>query len=144
MRACIAGWGTSVPQQRLTNADLEQRVETTDQWIVERTGIRERRVAGTGETTASLAIEAGAAAIEHLVVATASPEQLIPHTGAFVCDGLGVRGGSFDLNAGCAGFVYELVIGSSMLTAGNLQNVLVVGAETLSRLVDPIDRSTCI
>src|SRR5262245_9848515 len=154
MRACIAGWGTSVPQQRLTNADLEQRVETTDQWIVERTGIRERRVAGTGETTASLAIEAGAAAIKHagltpdaidlLVVATASPEQLIPHTGAFVCDGLGVRGGSFDLNAGCAGFVYELVIGSSMLTAGNLQNVLVVGAETLSRLVDPIDRSTCI
>ncbi|HXY93402.1 MAG TPA: beta-ketoacyl-ACP synthase III [Acidimicrobiia bacterium] len=154
MRACIAGWGTAVPEHRLTNADLEERVDTTDKWIVERTGIRERRVASAGETTASLAIEASAAAIKHagitpdaidlLVVATASPEQLIPHTGAFVGDGLGIRCGSFDLNAGCAGFVYELVIGSSMLTAGNLQHVLLVGAETLSRLVDPVDRATCI
>ena len=128
MRAAIAGWGTALPDQRLTNADLEQRVDTTDQWIVERTGIRERRVAGPGETTASLAIEAGAAAIKHagltpdaidlLIVATATTEQLIPHTGAFVGDGLGMRCGSFDLNAGCAGFVYELVVGSSMLTAG--------------------------
>jgi 3-oxoacyl-[acyl-carrier-protein] synthase-3 len=138
----------------LTNADLERRVDTTDQWIRERTGIRERRVAAPGETTASLAIEAGASAIKHagitpdaidlLVLATASPEQLIPHTGAFVGDGLGVRCGSFDLNAGCAGFVYELVIGSSMLEAGRLQHVLVIGAETLSRLVDPLDRGTCI
>jgi 3-oxoacyl-[acyl-carrier-protein] synthase III len=154
MRACIAGWGTALPEQRLTNADLEKRVETTNQWIVERTGIRERRVAGQGETTASLAIEAGAAAIKHagltpdaidlLVVATATPEQLIPHTGAFVADGLGIHCGSFDLNAGCAGFVYELVVGSSMLAGGNLQHVLVVGAETLSRFVDPLDRATCI
>ena len=121
MRAAIAGWGTALPDQRLTNADLEQRVDTSDQWIVERTGIRERRIAGPGETTASLAVEAGAAAIKHagltpdaidlLIVATATPEQLIPHTGAFVGDGLGVRCGSFDLNAGCAGFVYELVVG---------------------------------
>jgi 3-oxoacyl-[acyl-carrier-protein] synthase III len=154
MRACIAGWGTALPEQRLTNADLEQRVDTTDQWIVERTGIRERRVAASGETTASLAIEAGAAAIKHaeltpdainlLVVATATPEQLIPHTGAFVADGLGIHCGSFDLNAGCAGFVYELVVGSSMLASGNLQHVLVIGAETLSRFVDPLDRATCI
>jgi 3-oxoacyl-[acyl-carrier-protein] synthase-3 len=154
MRACIAGWGCAVPEQRLTNADLERRVDTTDQWIRERTGIRERRVAAPGETTASLAVEAGAAAIKQagltpdaidlLVLATASPEQLIPHTGAFVGDGLGIRCGSFDLNAGCAGFVYELVIGSSMLEAGRLQHVLVVGAETLSRLVDPLDRGTCI
>ena len=154
MRACVAGWGTALPEQRLTNADLERRVETSDQWIVERTGIRERRVAAPGETTASLAIEAGAAAIKHagltpdaidlLVVATATPEQLIPHTGAFVADGLGMHCGSFDLNAGCAGFVYELVVGSSMLASGNLQHVLVVGAETLSRFVDPLDRATCI
>ncbi len=154
MRACVAGWGTALPEQRLTNAELEQRVETSDQWIVERTGIRERRVAGPGESTASLAIEAGAAAIKHagltpdaidlLVVATATPEQLIPHTGAFVADGLGIHCGSFDLNAGCAGFVYELVIGSSMLAGGNLQHVLIVGAETLSRFVDPLDRATCI
>jgi 3-oxoacyl-[acyl-carrier-protein] synthase-3 len=154
MRACLAGWGTSVPEPRLTNADLEQRVDTTDEWIVERTGIRERRVAAAGDTTASLAIEAGAAAIKHagltpdavdlLVVATASPEQPIPHTGAFVGDGLGLHCGSFDLNAGCAGFVYELVVGASMLTAGNLGHVLVIGTETLSRVVDPLDRSTCI
>ena len=154
MRACVAGWGTALPEQRLTNAELEQRVDTSDQWIVERTGIRERRVAASGETTASLAIEAGAAAIKHagltpdainlLVVATATPEQLIPHTGAFVADGLGIHCGSFDLNAGCAGFVYELVVGSSMLASGNLQHVLVIGAETLSRFVDPLDRATCI
>jgi 3-oxoacyl-[acyl-carrier-protein] synthase-3 len=154
MRACVAGWGTALPEQRLTNAELEQRVDTSNQWIVERTGIRERRVAARGETTASLAIEAGAAAIKHagltpdainlLVVATATPEQLIPHTGAFVADGLGIHCGSFDLNAGCAGFVYELVVGSSMLASGNLQHVLVIGAETLSRFVDPLDRATCI
>jgi 3-oxoacyl-[acyl-carrier-protein] synthase-3 len=154
MRAAITGWGTAVPAQRLTNAELERRVDTADAWIVERTGIRERRIAAAGETTASIAIEAGAAAIKHagltpdaidlLIVATATSEQLIPHTGAFVNDGLGLSCGSFDLNAGCAGFVYELVVGSSMLTAGNLGHVLVIGAETLSRVVDPLDRSTCV
>jgi 3-oxoacyl-[acyl-carrier-protein] synthase-3 len=154
MRAAISGWGTALPDQRLTNADLERRVDTSDQWIVERTGIRERRVAGEGESTATLAIEAGASAIKHagltpdaidlLIVATATTEQLIPHTGAFVGDGLGVRCGSFDLNAGCAGFVYELVVGSSLLTAGKLDHVLVIGAETLSRVTDPTDRGTCI
>jgi 3-oxoacyl-[acyl-carrier-protein] synthase-3 len=154
LRACIAGWGAAVPEQRLTNADLEQRVDTTDEWIVERTGIRERRVASPDETTASLAIEAGTTAIKHagitpedidlLIVATATPEQPIPHTGAFVGDGLGVRCGSFDLGAGCAGFVYELVTGASLLTAGGLGHVLVIGAETLSRIVDPHDRGTCI
>ena len=154
MRACITGWGTALPDQRLTNAELERRVDTSNQWIIERTGIRERRVVVEGETTASLAIEAGAAAIKHaglspdaidlLVVATATTDQLIPHTGAFVADGLGIRAGSFDLNAGCAGFVYELVVGASMLTAGNLEHVLVIGAETLSRVTNPDDRSTCI
>ncbi len=154
MRACIAGWGTAVPEGRLTNHDLEQRVETSDEWIVERTGIRERRIAAPGETTASLAIEAGTAAIKQagitpdevdlLIVATATPEQPIPHTGAFVGDGLGLSCGSFDLAAGCAGFVYELVTGAALLTAGNLRHVLVIGAETLSRIVDPADRGTCI
>jgi 3-oxoacyl-[acyl-carrier-protein] synthase-3 len=154
MRAAISGWGSALPDQRLTNADLEQLVDTSDQWIVERTGIRERRIASTGESTATLATEAGAAAIkcagltpdaiDLLVVATASTEQLIPHTGAFVGDGLGVRCGSFDLNAGCAGFVYELVVGSSLLSAGNLDHILLIGAETLSRVTDPTDRGTCI
>ncbi len=154
MRAAIAGWGIALPEHRLTNADLEQRVDTTDQWIVERTGIHERRIAGDGETTATLATEAGAAAIKHagltpdaidlLIIATATTEQLIPHTGAFVGDGLGVHCGSFDLNAGCAGFVYELVVGAAMLTAGNLDHVLVIGSETLSRVTDPDDRGTCV
>ena len=154
MRACIAGWGSAVPEGRLTNADLEVRVETSDEWIVERTGIRERRVAAEGETTASLAIAAGATAIKSagitpeeidlLVVATATPEQPIPHTGAFVGDGLGLRCGSFDMNVGCAGFIYGLVTGAALLQAGNLRHVLVIGAETLSRVVDPRDRGTCI
>jgi 3-oxoacyl-[acyl-carrier-protein] synthase III len=154
MQAAITGWGSAGPDQRLTNADLEQLVETSDQWIVERTGIRERRIAAAGESTATLATEAGAAAIKSagltpdaidlMVVATASTEQLIPHTGAFVGDGIGLHCGSFDLNAGCAGFVYELVVGSSLLTAGNLDHVLLIGAETLSRVTDPTDRGTCI
>src|SRR5437899_9468342 len=154
MRACISGWGTGVPEQRVTNADLEQRVATSDGWIVERTGIRERRVVAPTDTTASMAIEAGTAAIKHagippdavdlLIIATATPEQPIPHTGAFVGEGLGVRCGSFDLAAGCAGFVYMLVVGSSLLTAGGLDHVLIVGAETLSRAIDPDDRSTCV
>jgi 3-oxoacyl-[acyl-carrier-protein] synthase-3 len=154
MRAAITGWGTALPEQRLTNADLEQRIDTTDAWIVDRTGIRERRVASDDETTASLAIDAGNAAIKHagltpdaidlLIVATSTIEQLVPHSGAFVNDGLGITCGSFDLNAGCAGFVYALVTGSSMVTAGNLDHVLVIGAETLSRIIDPMDRSTCV
>jgi 3-oxoacyl-[acyl-carrier-protein] synthase-3 len=154
MRACVNGWGTAVPEHRLTNAELEQRVDTTDAWIVERTGIRERRIAAPTETTASLAIEAGTAAIKHagihpdavdlLIVATAMPEQPIPHTGAFVGEGLGLRCGSFDLGAGCAGFVYMLVVGASLLTTGDLEHVLVIGSETLSRLIDPEDRSTFV
>jgi 3-oxoacyl-[acyl-carrier-protein] synthase-3 len=154
MRACIAGWGAAVPSGRLTNADLEARVDTSDQWIFERTGIRERRYAAEGETTATLAIEAGANAIKGagltpddidlLVIATTTPEQPIPHTGAFVGDGLGLHCGSFDLNVGCAGFIYELVTGAALLQAGNLRHVLVIGCETLSRIVDPRDRGTCI
>jgi 3-oxoacyl-[acyl-carrier-protein] synthase III len=154
VRACVGGWGTAVPEKLVTNAEMEQRVDTTDAWIVERTGIRERHVAAGTDTTASLAIDAGTAAIKHagippdaidlLIVATASPEQPIPHTGAFVGEGLGLRCGSFDLGAGCAGFVYMLVVGSSLLTSGNLDHVLIVGAEILSRLVDPDDRATTI
>ena len=154
MRACIAGWGSAAPEGRLSNADLAARVETSDDWIVERTGIRERRIATEGETTASLAVAAGAAAIKSagitpgevdlLVVATATPEQPIPHTGAFVGDGLGLHCGSFDMNVGCAGFIYAMVTGAALLQAGDLRHVLVIGAETLSRIVDPRDRGTCI
>jgi 3-oxoacyl-[acyl-carrier-protein] synthase III len=154
VRACVGGWGTAVPEKLVTNADMEQRVDTTDAWIVERTGIRERHVAATTDTTASLAVDAGTAAIKNagippdavdlLIVATASPEQPIPHTGAFVGEALGLRCGSFDLGAGCAGFVYMLVVGSSLLATGNLDHVLIVGAEILSRIIDPDDRATSI
>ncbi|MGZ4800452.1 MAG: beta-ketoacyl-ACP synthase III [Acidimicrobiia bacterium] len=153
-RAYVAGWGAAVPERVVTNADLEARLDTSDAWIVERTGIHERRCASPDDTTASLAIAAGSAAIKRagltpdaidlLVVATATPEQPIPHTGAFVGEGIGLGCGSFDLGAGCAGFVYALVAGASMLTAGDLDHVLVVGAETLSRIVNPQDRSTSI
>jgi 3-oxoacyl-[acyl-carrier-protein] synthase-3 len=154
MRAAIAGWGVALPDGRLTNADLERLVDTSDQWIVERTGIRERRIATPDETTAGLATAAGAAAIksagltpvdvELLIIATATPEQPIPHTGAFVGDALGLRCGSFDINAGCAGFVYEFVTGAALLSTGGLGHVLVIGAETLSRVIDPTDRATCV
>jgi 3-oxoacyl-[acyl-carrier-protein] synthase III len=149
----IVGWGIAVPDGRVTNADLEARVDTTDAWIVERSGIRERRIAAPGETTATLATEAAANAIKRaglapddidlLIVATASPEQPLPHTGAFVGEALGMRCGSFDIAAACAGFVYELIVGASMVGIG-YEHVLLVGAETLSRITDPEDRSTVV
>jgi 3-oxoacyl-[acyl-carrier-protein] synthase III len=149
----ILGWGTAVPDGRVTNADLEARVDTSDTWIVERTGIRERRVAGPGESTATLATAAAANAIKRaglapddidlMILATASPEQPLPHTGAFVGDALGLHCGSFDLAAACAGFVYELVVGASMVGVG-YERVLLVGAEALSRIIDPEDRATVV
>jgi len=149
----IVGWGTAVPEGRVTNADLAARVDTNDAWIVERTGIHERRVAGEGESTATLGVAAAAEAIKRarltpadidlMIVATATPEQPIPHTGAFIGDALGLQCGSFDLNAACAGFVYELVVGASLVATG-CEHVLLVGAETLTRLVDPDDRTTVV
>ncbi len=151
--AAIVGWGTVVPDARVTNADLEARVDTADSWIVERTGIRERRVANENETTATLGTAAAAEAIKRagllptdidlMIVATATPEQPLPHTGAFIGDALGLRCGSFDLSAACAGFVYELVVGASLLQTG-FDHVLLVGAETLSRIIDPLDRTTTV
>lgn len=151
--AAIVGYGVGIPEGRLTNQDLEARVETSDAWIVERTGIRERRIAGPDESTATLGTTAAAAAIKSagltptdidlMIVATQSPEQPMPHTGAFIGEALGLRCGSFDLSAACSGFVYSLVMGASMLAIGS-RNVLLVGAETVSRLMDPEDRTTTI
>lgn len=153
-RAAIAGTGIALPGDELTNADLERRVDTSDEWIVSRTGIRSRRIASDGETTASLAVAAGAQALKNadltpddidlLLVATATPEQPIPHTGAFVGHELGLSCGSFDVAAGCAGFVTALITASGMVASGGARRAMVVGAETLSRVVDPLDRSTCI
>jgi 3-oxoacyl-[acyl-carrier-protein] synthase-3 len=152
--ATIAGTGTAIPDGRITNADFEAQLDTSDEWIVERTGIRERRVAAPDESTATLAIHAGAAALKDagltpddvnlLIVATATPEQLVPGTSAFVHEGLGLRCGAFDVGAACAGFVYGLVTASSLLATGGLDNVLLVGAETLTRIVDPDDRATAV
>jgi len=152
--AAISGWGIAVPEARLTNQDWVERVETSDQWIVERTGIRERRVAGPGETTASLAIEAGAAAIKSAdltpadmgacIVATVTPDQPIPFTGAYVQDGLGLRCGAFDLDAACSGFVYGLVTASSLVASAGMDAVLMIGSETLLRITDWSDRSTAV
>jgi 3-oxoacyl-[acyl-carrier-protein] synthase-3 len=153
LNAAIVGWGTAIPEHRLTNADLEARLDTNDTWIVERTGIRERRIADPSETTGTLAIAAASEAIKSagltpadidlMIIATATPDQPIPHTGAFVGDALGMQCGSFDLNAACAGWVYELVVGASMVHGG-LEHVLIVGSETLSRVCDPEDRTTVV
>ncbi|MDQ6725852.1 MAG: ketoacyl-ACP synthase III [Actinomycetota bacterium] len=144
----------AVPERRLTNDDLARTVDTSDAWITERTGIKERRVAGEGETTASLAIEAGQAAIKDAgidpadigccIVATCTSEQPIPPTSAFVQDALGLRCAALDVDAACSGFVYALVAGAAMVACGVFGPVLVIGAETLSRVVDPHDRSTVI
>ena len=154
MTAVISGTGLAVPEHRVTNADLETRVDTSDAWIVERTGIRERRIAGPDDSTASLAIGAGAAAIKDagitpdevdlLVVATLTADQQLPATSAAVQDGLGLRCGAIDVDAACAGFVYALVTAASMIEAGRIRTALVVGAETLSRITDPDDRGTVI
>jgi 3-oxoacyl-[acyl-carrier-protein] synthase-3 len=157
----IIGLGTSVPEQRLTNADLERMVDTSDEWIVERTGIRERRVASAGETSATLGADAATAAIKDagltpediglLVVATTTPVQLMPATAVRIQDALGLRCGSFDVMAACSGFVYGLVTAAGIMAAeermaGPVERrpSLVVGTETLTRVVDPTDRSTCI
>ncbi|HET7489880.1 MAG TPA: beta-ketoacyl-ACP synthase III [Acidimicrobiales bacterium] len=151
MPAAVLGMGMAVPEARLTNADLERMLDTNDSWIVERTGMRERRVAADGENSATLGAAAGAAAIKDagltpgdiglLMVATCTPPQLLPSTAALVQDLIGLRCGAFDVGAACAGFVYGLVAASSM---GDGQPVLLVGAETLTRITDPEDRSTRI
>jgi 3-oxoacyl-[acyl-carrier-protein] synthase-3 len=156
IRAAIAGWGLAVPEGRLTNADFEARgIGTTDEWIFERTGIRERRMCGPGETTSTLAIAAGNAAIKSagitpgdlstLIVATCTPDQPIPETSAYVADGLGVRCGAFDVGAACAGFCYGLVVGAGLVSSGIANGpLLLVGAENLTRVVDPNERSVSI
>ena len=154
LRVAITGVGMAVPERRVTNFDLAKVVDTNDEWITERTGIKERRIAGEGESTATLAIEAGMAALKDAgldpseigccIVATCTSEQPIPPTSAFVQEALGLRCGAFDIDAACSGFVYALVAGASLVASGAMGPVLVIGAETLSRVVDPTDRSTVI
>jgi len=154
IKVSIAGWGSAAPEQVLANAEIGARVDRTDEWIVERTGIRERRIASLTESTATLATAAARTAIERaglapdqidlMLIATCTPEQPIPHTGAFVGDALGLKCGSLDLNAACSGFVYGMVAGGSMVDGGGIGNVLVIGAETFSRILNYDDRGTCV
>lgn len=150
MGSRILGWGSALPDKVVTNADLERTLDTSNEWIVERTGIRERRI---GTSTAELAIAAGRAALEStqtdptsvdlLILCTTTPDQSVPATSAHVHHELGLGGGAFDLNAACAGFVYGMVTAESMLGAG-VNRVLLVGAETLSRITDWEDRNTAV
>jgi 3-oxoacyl-[acyl-carrier-protein] synthase-3 len=148
--ARITGWGTALPEKVVTNADLESSLDTSDAWIVERTGIRERRIGGT---TTGLGIDAARQAmaragvtgddIDLVLLCTSTPDEAMPASASVLQQELGVRGGAVDLNAACSGFVYGLVAADGFLRAG-LRRVLLVGAETMSRIVDWDDRSTAI
>ena len=150
MGSRITGWGGALPEKVLTNVDLEGWLDTSDDWIVERTGIRERRVGGV---TSGLAVEAAQRAlaragrvpgdVDALVLATTTPDQTVPATASTVQDVLGLDCGAFDLNAACSGFVYGLVVAHGLIAIGH-RCVLVAGADALSRIVDWEDRSTAI
>ena len=151
----IAGTGSAVPEQVLTNKDLESRVDTTDEWIVTRTGIRERHVAADDESTSTFAIDAGRAALEMagveasevdlIVCATVTPDMLFPSTACLIQEALGAKqAAAFDFSAGCSGFIYGLQIGSQFIAGGGARTVLVIGAEALTKITDWEDRGTCV
>ena len=151
----IAGTGTFLPKRVLTNADLEHLVDTTDAWIQERTGIRERHIAADGETTGDLAVKAAQAAMEAagvqasevdlLIVGTTTPDIIFPSTACLVQHRIGANGcPAFDVNAACSGFIYALSIADKYVRAGAAKCALVIGAETLSRMIDWSDRGTCV
>jgi 3-oxoacyl-[acyl-carrier-protein] synthase-3 len=153
--AIIAGTGSYVPEKRLTNEDLSKLVETNDEWITQRTGIKERRIASSTETTASLASHAATRAmkaagvepkdVDLVVVGTATPEMSFPSTACFVAASLGMASTpAFDVTAACSGFLYALDISTAFVKSGRHRNVLCIGAETLSRITDYQDRGSCI
>jgi len=146
----ITGWGIAVPDKVVTNEDFAARLDTSDEWIVERTGIRERHIGGT---TSGLAVEAAQAAlrcagrtaeeIDNLVLATTTPDGIVPGTAPTVQDGIGMKGGAFDINAACSGFVYGLVTAAGLIAVGS-GPVLLIGSETLSRITDMDDRTIAV
>ncbi len=153
--AHVTGWGMAVPERVLTNRDLEQIVDTNDKWIVSRTGIRERRIADKHESTASLGTLAAlralegtqvkAAELDLIIVATSSPEHIFPATASIVQDSLGaVKAGAFDLSAACTGFIFGLNMAAQAIRSGSIDKAMVIGAETLSRIVNYEDRGTAI
>ena len=155
VHSVILGVGSALPRRRITNEELAETVDTTDSWIVERTGIRSRYIAGEGETTASLAAEAARKALDHanvaavdidlIVLATATPDQTFPSSATKVQATLGINDCvAFDVHAVCTGFRYALSVADSMLRSGNAKKALVIGAETFSRILDWDDRVTCV
>jgi 3-oxoacyl-[acyl-carrier-protein] synthase-3 len=154
-RSVVAGVGSALPNRQVTNDELAESVETSDQWIVERTGIRSRYIAGDGETTGSLATAAAKNALEHagvdasdidlIVLATATPDQTFPSTATKVQAALGLNDCiAFDVHAVCTGFLYALTVADSLLRSGSADKALVIGAETFSRILDWEDRTTCV
>ena len=155
IRSVALGCGAYLPKQVLTNADLAARIDTSDEWIVQRTGIRERHIAAPGEFTSHLAIHAAEAAlanagvdaqsIDLIVLATSTPDNTFPATAVAVQHGLGItHGAAFDLQAVCSGFIYALATADNFLRAGGHKRALVIGAETFSRILDWNDRGTCV
>ncbi|MEE4304565.1 MAG: beta-ketoacyl-ACP synthase III [Wenzhouxiangella sp.] len=155
MYARIIGTGRYLPEKVLTNKDLEQLVDTSDQWITERTGIRQRHVAAEGQTTCDLAEQAARRAMEDaglkpgdidlLLVGTTTPDLVFPSTACLLQHRMGMAEcGAFDINAACSGFIYALSVADQYIRNGTARNVLVVGAETLTRMLDWNDRSTCV
>ena len=155
IRSVITGTGSALPANCVSNADLAERVDTSDEWIVERTGIRQRYIAGEGETTSTLAIDASrkalaaagvdAGEIGLIILATATPDHTFPATATQVQAALGCSGGvAFDVQAVCSGFLYALATADSLLRTGMAKKALVIGSETFSRILDWDDRTTCV
>lgn len=154
-RAVIAGSGSALPERRVSNAELAQQVDTSDEWIVERTGIRFRHIAGEGETTATLAADAARRALQAagiapsevglIVLATATPDQTFPSSATKVQTALGIDDCvAFDVQAVCSGFLYALSVAESMIRGGSADVAVVIGSETFSRILDWEDRATCV
>ena len=155
LRAVIKGTGSALPRNRVCNADLAAKVDTTDEWITERTGIKFRHIAEPDETTSTLATQAArnaldaasmqASDIDLIILATATPDQTFPASATLVQHALGCNGGvAFDVAAVCSGFLYAFSVAESMIRAGSATNALVIGAETFSRILDWEDRTTCV
>lgn len=153
--AHITGWGTAIPEKILTNHEIAKLVDTDDEWIRSRTGIVERRIATDHQTTASLAQEAAVnalkmanlppAQLDLIIVSTSSPEHIFPATACLVQDRIGAhKAGAFDLSAACTGFIFALNMGAQAIRSGSIQNALIIGAETLSKITNWQDRNTCI
>ncbi len=154
-RAAITGVAIYVPERVLSNAELAQSLDTSDEWIITRTGIRERRIGAPGETTSTMGTEAvrrlmadrqlGPGDIDAIIVATVTPDMLFPATACLIQDQLGLtRAWGFDLSAACSGFLYALTTGAQMVASGVHQRVVVVGADLMSSIIDPLDRTTAV